>query len=166
MVIIAVVAGISLYIISNTMLEDLKARSIATADEMEAFLEHPLYAVDDEQAVRIAETFLSSGKISGIFLVSTAKGVLLSKTSGRDSLRIPNISRNISRNGLLLGKITITFSDEEIIRTQFSYGIISLVIIIGVLLANIAANRYIIARRVRMPFNGIFSAIQNISEGN
>ena len=63
---ILVVLGISLYIVSHVMLADLQDRSIATANEMEAFLEYPLYAVDDEQAVRIAKTFLSSGKISGM----------------------------------------------------------------------------------------------------
>ena len=166
MAIIVAVVGVSLSIVSHTMLVNLKTRSINTANEMATFLEHPLYAVDDEQAVRIAETFLSSGKISGIVLESTAKGTLLSDTSGKDSLRIPKISRNIYRDGLLLGKIAITFSDAEIVRTQTSFAIIFLAIMIAVLLVNIAANRYIIARRVRRPFDTIFTAIRNISEGN
>jgi len=166
MVIVILMVGVSLYIVSYKMLVDLRARSLATANEMEAFLEHPLYVVDDEQAVRIAETFLSSGKISGIILESTANGILLSKTTGKDSLKIPKISRSIRRKGLSLGKITITFSDEEIIRTQARFVVIFLVIIISVLLANFVANRYLITRKVRRPFSNIVQAIRNIAEGN
>jgi two-component system cell cycle sensor histidine kinase/response regulator CckA len=166
MAFISVVLGVSLYIVSHVMLADLQARSVATADEMQAFLEYPLYAVDDEQAVRIAGTFLSSGKISGIVLESTASGVLLASRTGKNPSRIPKISRSIYRDGLLLGKITVTFSDEEISRTQTQLTVISLVVIVAVLLANIASNRYLIARRVRKPFNAILAAIRNISEGN
>jgi two-component system, cell cycle sensor histidine kinase and response regulator CckA len=165
MAIVIGVVGTSLLIISHNMLVDLRNRSADTADEMQALLEYPLYAIDDEQAVRIGETFLSSGKISGIVIESAANGVILSKTTGKKSLRIPQISRVISRDGLLLGKITIMFSDQEIIRTQSRFEVISLIIIIAVLLANILANRFIIARRVRRPFNSIISGIGNISEG-
>ncbi len=129
-------------------------------------LEYPLYVVDEEQAVRVGETFLSSGKISGIILESASSGILLSNITGKDSSRIPKITRNIYRDELFLGKFSITFSDEKIIYTLSSFGAITLLIILGVLLANIAANRYLIVPRVRKPFTSIFSALKKMAEGN
>jgi len=164
--IIIAVAGVSLMIVSRTMLAELQARSLATADEMQALLEYPLYVVDDHQAVRIAETFLASTKISGILLESTANGILLSKTGGSASTRIAKISRDISRSGLLLGKFTIAFSDEEITRTQKRFAVISVAIVLALLLANGVANRLFIAPRVGRPFKTIGAAIENISAGN
>jgi len=148
------------------MENDLRARSIATADEIEALLEYPLYSVDDEQATRIGKTFLSSGKISGIFLESTVNGILMVSTSAQNSKKLPEISRIISRDGLQLGRFTITFSDAEILRTQSSFSIITLFILLAVLLANIAANRLFIAPKVKKPFTAIFSALQEMAEGN
>jgi len=166
MAIIFAVAGVSLYIVSRSMRADLTARATDTANEMQAFLEYPLYAVDNDQAVRIAKTFLTSSRISGIILESAADGLLLSETRGLDSPRIPRISRNIHRDGLYLGKFTITFSDAEIQIIQRRFGMISLVIVIAVLLVNLATNRFIIVRRVRQAFLPIVSAIQNITDGN
>jgi len=166
MIMVIIILGISLLIISNNMLAELTTRSLGTAYEMEALLEYPLYAVDDNEAKRICETFLSSGKISGVELESAASGVILSKIAEKRSSRIPRISRDISREGLQLGKITLTFSDHEIKRTQSRFGIIALIIIIAVLLTNIIANRLIITRRITKPFNAIISTIKNISEGD
>jgi len=160
------VAGVSLIVVSHTMLAELRARSLATANEMQALLEYPLYVVDDHQAARIAETFLASNKISGIILESSANGVLLSKTTGAASTRIAKISRDIARSGMSLGKFTITFSDEEITRTQKRFAVIAVAIVVALLLANWAANRYLIAPRVRRPFDSIGAAIENISAGN
>ena len=165
MLIMIAVVSISMGLISYSMLKDLRARALATADELVSLLEQPLYNVDDEASVRIARAFLSSGKISGIELQSIAGGSLISDLKGQDSVRIPKISRTIEAQGMSLGSFTITFSDEEIGKSQAICLLISLMIIISVLLANIAASRYI-ARRVRKPFLTIFSAIEKLSEGS
>jgi len=165
MLIMIAVVSISMGLVSYSMQKDLRTRAVATSDELVSLLEQPLYNVDDEASVRIARAFLSSGKISGIDLQSIASGSLLLDLEGQDSVRIPKISRTIAANGMSLGSFTITFSDEEIRKSQEICLIISLAIIISVLLANIAASRYI-ARRVRKPFLTIISAIEKLSEGS
>ena len=166
MVIIVFLAASSLLIVSYTMLSDLRTRSMTTAGEIEALLEYPLYVVDNEQAIRIGKTFLASGKISGILLESASNGMLLSDKTGISSPKIPEISRNIFRDGLFVGKFSITFSDAEVIHTQSRFGVITFLIILAVLLANVAANRYLIAPRVRRPFASVFSALKKMAEGN
>ncbi len=165
MLIMIAVVGISMALVSYSMLDDLRNRAIITSDELASLLEQPLYNVDNEASVRIAKAFLSSGKISGIDLQSTAGGTLFSDLSGQDSLRIPKISRVITAHNMPLGSFIITFSDEKIRESQSLCLLISLAIIISVLLANVAASRYI-AQRVRKPFLTIFSAIEKLSEGN
>lgn len=165
MLIIIVVVSVSMWFVSYSMLKDLRTRAVATSEELVSLLEQPLYNVDDEASVRIVRAFLSSGKISGIDLHSNAGGPLFLDLKGQDSARIPKISRTIAAHGMSLGSFTITFSDEEIRKSQEISLIISLAIIISVLVANIAASRYI-ARRVRKPFLAIFSAIEKFSEGS
>ena len=166
MAIIIGVAGASLAIVTYTMIKDLRTRSMVTADEMASLMEHPLYAVDEAQAVLIGETFLSSKKINSIALESTANGVILSKRLGKPSPWIEKISRDIYRNGMLLGRFTVTFSDEEVRRTQKSFGLIAIAILVAVFLANLLANRFILARRVMRIFAPITLAIEKIADGN
>ena len=163
-IMIAVVAAAALYL-SHSKLSSLRSHSLVTADELASLLELPLYNVDNESSVRIAKAFLSSGKISGIELRSIADGTLFTHLSGQDASSIPDITRDIAAGGMPLGSFTITFSDAEIQESQKLFLYISLAIIVSVLLANIAASRYI-ARRVRKPFQTIFSAIEKISAGN
>ncbi len=163
-IMIAVVVASAIYL-SHSKLSSLRSRSLITADELASLLELPLYNVDNESSIRIVKAFLSSGKISGIELRSIADGVLFTDLSGQDSPGIPNITRDISTQSMPLGSFTITFSDAEIQEGQRLFLLISLAIIVSVLLANIAASRYI-ARRVRKPFQIIFSAIEKISAGN
>ena len=165
MLIMIVVVGISMALVSYTMLKDLRNQAIMSAYELASLLEQPLYNVDNEACVRIAKAFLSSGKISGIDLQSTAGGRLYSDLSGQDSLRIPKTSKAITAQNMPLGSFVITFSDEQIRNSQSLCLMISLTIIISVLLANVTASRYI-ARRVRKPFQTIFAAIEKLSEGD
>ncbi|MBL8968627.1 MAG: hypothetical protein JNG85_16605, partial [Spirochaetaceae bacterium] len=164
--IIIVVETVSLSLTSNSMVADLKKRSMVTASETVALLEDPLYNVDDPQAVRIGEALLSSGRISGIVLESTATGLLMSVTaSGKDSL-IPPLSREILREGLKLGTVRLSFSDADVTRIRSLFGSITLVVLVAVLAANILAYRFIIRRRLSRPIAGIASGIDAIADGH
>ncbi|MEE4315055.1 MAG: hypothetical protein V2J11_11185, partial [Desulfofustis sp.] len=165
MVIIIVVVAASAVFFSMYQLSELRGRSVATADELTSLLEGPLYNVDDESAVRISRAFLTSGKIAGIEVRSTASGILLSDFGSPSSRYIPDISRDIHSHGMHLGSFSITFGDEEIWNNQVMFLVLSLVIIAGVLLANIFASRYI-TRRVQAPFSTIFSGIEDIAKGD
>ena len=165
MAIVICVVGVAISLISYLMISDLRTRAIATSDELVSLLQYPLYNIDNESAIRIAKAFLSSGKISGITLDSTAVGNIFTDLSGQDSPRITRISRNISLPNTPLGSFTITFSDAEIWKSQTRTLIVGLAIIVSVLLTNIIASQYI-ALRVRRPFQTIFAAIEKISAGN
>jgi PAS domain S-box-containing protein len=166
MLIIIGCAGVFLFVVSHMMLKDLRTRSVASVESLAAFLEYPLYAIDNEQAIRVAETFLASETISRVVLESTADGQLLSKGTGRESRWIQTLSREIHRDGLLLGRITVTFNDDEITQFLYRFGVIFFGILVAVFVANIAAQRLIISKRVKQPFIPIMDGIRSISGGN
>jgi two-component system, cell cycle sensor histidine kinase and response regulator CckA len=164
MAIMILVAVATTMLVSSAMLADLKNKAMATADDLAALLEYPLYNVDHQTAVRIAETYLSSGKICGIELTSTAGGMLLSKSLAAPCARIPSITRSIESSGMTLGSFTITFSDAAVRANQKLFFLVAVIICAAVLIANLVVSR-IVGRRVQRPFLEIFRGIETISSG-
>lgn len=162
--IMILVAVVTTMLVSSSMLADLGGKATATADDLASLLEYPLYNVDHQTAVRIAETYLSSGKICGIELKSTAGGMLLAKSLAGPCAKIPPIKRNIEARGMTLGSFTITFSDAAVRASQKLCFLVAMIICISVLIANIVVSR-LVGRRVQRPFREIFSAIETISAG-
>ena len=157
---------ISCAIISYSKIIELRKTAIVSANEIEAFLRDPLFDVDDDQVVRIAETCLLSGKISGIVLESSVTGVLLSRPAGTGSHWIPKITREIYKDDFLLGKFTITFSDEEIYRNIYQLSIVSLIIVIAVFIAFKISNYFFISNRISRSFEPVLSGFASFSAGN
>ncbi len=164
MAIMILVAVATTMLVSSTMLADLKNKATATADDLASLLEYPLYNVDHQTAVRIAETYLSSGKICGIELESTAGGTLLAKSLAEPCARIPPIQRNIEARGMVLGAFTITFSDAAVTASQKLFLLVAVIICVSVLIANIVFSR-LVGRRVQRPFLEIFRGIETIAAG-
>lgn len=156
----------SLFVISSTMIADLKAKSVATADETVVFLTEPLYNVDETQAVRICEELLSSGRVSGIRLESAATGILLEKRSGAVSRSIPSISRSILHEDIPLGTVEFRFSDRDVIETRKRLIAITISVVVASVSANLLAYRSMIRTRARKPLEAIFSGIDSIAAGN
>ena len=91
------------------MITDLKKKAIITIDETCDFLKEPLYDVDDVQAKQIGKVLLSSGRISGVVLKSTASGILIDQPPKVESRIIPTLTRTITANDILVGTISPLF---------------------------------------------------------
>ena len=163
--IMALVAVIATVLISESLLNDLRHEAAATADDLASLLEYPLYNVDHETAVRIAETFLASEKIVGISLSSTAGGILLEKSLGAPSSRIRPISRTIEAKGMELGSFTITFSHEAVRASQRLGFLVALAVCLAVLVANVIVSR-LVGRRVQRPFYEFFRTMETVAAGH
>ncbi len=156
----------SLFVISYSMGDDLREDSEKSADELAYFLSEPLYNVDDVQAVRIAESTLLSGRLSGIELVSTATGQLLNERKGPPSRRIPPITRDIYHGELLIGTVTLYFSDADIDATRNRLVLIGFMVIVAVFAVNLMVNRILIRARIRRPFAAIADGLDSIGAGD
>ncbi len=152
--------------ISYSKIVNLKKHSVLTADELESFLRYPLFVVDNDQAVRIAETFLLSGEISGIVIETSASGNILSREAKKSSYWVPKITRELYQDEFLLGTFTITFDDAEIYRNIQQLSVISLIIVFAVFTVFNSANRYFIANRISRTFEPILSGFSSFSNGN
>lgn len=158
--------GIFMFTVSRSMYKDLQIRSATIADELESRLAEALERGEEAQAVLIAETFLSSRKISGIILESTPGRVLLSKSAENDASDFPKVTKSIVRNGAPLGKMTLSFSNATAVRIKHRLALFSILFVLGAFMANGLAGRYLISRRVKPFLDGLVSATRNISDGD
>lgn len=163
--IIITVQILSLLIISNSMLADLRKMAVITADEACEFLKVPLYNLDEAQAFRIGGVLLSSGRISGIILESTATGLLINQPPRSESLTIPSITRDIVVDDILVGTVTLYFSDAEISGMRSGLTLIALSILAAVIVANILADHFVIRDRMQKPITAIIQGIDAIAAG-
>ncbi|SIQ22950.1 Histidine kinase-, DNA gyrase B-, and HSP90-like ATPase [Alkalispirochaeta americana] len=157
---------VTILFMTNAMTDDLIRSSRTVADEIEVILEDPLYNIDDDQARRIAEVLLSSGRISGIVLNSSATGEIVSRPASVPSRYIPPVHRLVEREGLVLGEVYLEFSDAEIRGMRFRFVVLALVIIGAVVLANLVATRFLIIKKISREFVPIRQGIDEISRGN
>jgi len=164
-VILLVVQLAAMLVITASMLADLQVKAAITADETVGFLRNPLYNVEDDQAIRIGEELLASGRVSGIEIVSGVAGVLLSRHSDDESKHIPAISRDILIDDLYLGSVMLSFSDRDVRATQRMLFMITVIVILACISANLLAYRFVIRKRARKPLESIFTGIAEIAGG-
>lgn len=164
-IVIIAVESTAMAIISRTMQADLNNKSVHAAREIATILEEPLYILDNAQVLRIGEALLSSGRISGIRIVSSASGLIIDQTSKDTASRIRPIAGIIERHGLALGDYYIEFSDTEIIQTSQRLFVVAVGAIIAVIIANTLGIRYIVGKHISKAFMPIFRGLQDISAG-
>ncbi len=158
---------LALLAITASMQNDLVAKASITADEIQQLLIEPLYNVDEEQAKRIGQALLSSGRISGMVLSSAVSGTLIdeARTQG-SSTRIQPLFREIRYKDLPLGTVWLYFSDRDIDRVQYLFLSIAALVIVSVIIANLLVNRLFVERRFRQPMEDIRRGIDTIAMGS
>lgn len=158
---------LALFAITTSMQNDLVAKAGITADEIQQLLIEPLYNVDEEQAKRIGQALLSSGRISGMVLNSAVSGTLIAepRTQGAPT-RIQPLYREIRYKDLPLGTVWLYFSDRDIKRVQYLFLSIAALVIVSVIIANLLVNRLFVERRFRQPMEDIRRGIDTIAMGS
>lgn len=95
------------------MVGSLHKQAHLTADEIVDVLVPPLYNMDDQAAVKNARAYLTSGRLSGIRLISKTSGILVDRMTDKKS-RIPPVEREIVYQGAPLGVVTLIMDDSQI----------------------------------------------------
>lgn len=163
---IVAVALVSQVLASRSMVQDLVARSIITADEITNLLEEPLYILDDTQAARIGRALLSSGRISGIVIRSEATGLLLEEGSFASTVELPPQHRSIRRGKILLGTVDLYFSDEAVRESSRSLNLAATLSIVVLIVTSIITSGLLFKNRIQKPATLIFEGIQAIADGD
>lgn len=163
--IIVIVQFITMAVITQYTMANMRVSARRTADEISLVLQKPLYNVDDAQAVLIAEAFLGAGRITGVSIYSTASGMVFERHVAKNEVFIPSEKREISYNGLALGVVEMYFSDKEITDGAIKFTLSMLAIIVAVVTANYLVNRYIVQKRSDRVFGHIKDAIEKIGSG-
>lgn len=165
-VIAMVILAIAIYISSAKTLDALREQSRTTVADLSSLLSYPMYFVDNEQSVRIAKTFLASGRVAGIILRSPSGEPLFSGGVSDIKSRIAPISRDLSYEGIPVGSFDLVFSDGQVSQLLRNDLAISILVIGAVLFGNFLSNRFIIGRRVQQSFRGIIEGMEKFSSGD
>lgn len=163
--IIVIVQFITMAVITQYTMANMRVSARRTADEISLVLQKPLYNVDDAQAVLIAEAFLGAGRITGVSIYSTASGMVFERHNANNEFFIPSEKRDISYNGLALGVVEMYFSDKEITDGAVKFILSMIAIILAVVAANYLVNRYIVQKRSDRVFGQIKDTIEKIGSG-
>jgi signal transduction histidine kinase len=163
--IILIVLAISLALLAYFMADDMDRSFSAAADELSVALIDPLYNVDDRQAVRIGEALLSSGRIVGIAIRSTATGLVLDERRERVSRWIEPQYRSIEYQGIELGSVALYFSDRAFTELILGFIVIMAVLVAAVMAANFLAHRLLSRKRIDRLLAKLTSGIGEIAAG-
>ncbi|HNY22403.1 MAG TPA: ATP-binding protein [Treponemataceae bacterium] len=163
---IIIVQLLSVTLIASFAIRELRQSSSVSADEISSILIEPLYNIDDRQTARIGEALLYSGRISRVTILSTASGLVFSRSVGNASFWIPEESRKISFRGIELGSLQIEFSDKVLNGMLGGFLLVTLLMIVSIILATYLANRYFFRKRAALAFNQLFQGIQSIGSGD
>ena len=163
---IFIVQIVSIFAISVFIILDLNNKAENAADETVYILTEPLYNVDDSQIIRIADALLSSGRISGIVIDTSATGIVVNKPAPVQSRWIKPRIREVNYNDFFLGTIELQFSDNELLLTIKRFLFAMVVAVIAILTVYLIATRVLIQKRTQRVFSALSEGISEIGAGN
>ncbi len=165
-VLIVLVQVVSVMLIALFSIGELRNSASLSADEVASILIEPLYNIDNRQTARIGEAILYSGRGSRVTILSTASGLVFSRSLGNPSLWIPEQSRNITYRGIDLGSVEIESSDKVLNGMLGGFLLVSLLMIASIIIVTYLANRLFVKKRAAKAFSPLFRGIQSIGSGD
>jgi len=160
------VVGASFYMYTTySMVSSLQEQASRTADEIASVLSFPLYTLDDAAAVNNAKVYMTSGRLSGIRLISDASGVLFDSLGSEKSMIEP-MERKITYKGMQLGEITLIMDDSGIKSAQKRTFIIILLLICGVLFVHALLLHSVIKKILSNNFDQIIRGIDRFKHNS
>ena len=165
-VIVIAVQMSSLAITTSLRINDVNRKAVLTADEIAVFLTEPMYDLNDDQVLKIAEFLLSSGRVAGISIVSNASGTIIDKVSPKESIWVSSQTRLLNYRGENLGKIFIQYNDSEFIRFNKTILLTTFVLLAGVLSVNYLVLIIFIRNKTRKTFSALTEGIRKVETSN
>ena len=102
---------------STNMRAALEKHAEASADDMAALLQEPLYVMNHEEVRRIAAMYVDSGRLAGIRIISEAGEALIERAAPAPSVLRPR-TRTVRWQGQELGRVELWFADDDFIRAK------------------------------------------------
>lgn len=150
--------------VSVTLSGSLERASTRTANEIARTLEEPLYTLNDEMIRNAADAYLSTGKLLGIVITSTATGVIVDKPPV--STTVSPVSITVSRGSVELGSVKLWFDDSELRSAQRRLTLLTALFMLGILIAYVLSMNIIARKILSRPLAMIMKGIEAVSGGN
>jgi PAS domain S-box-containing protein len=163
--IVAVIIGLTYYFYTaNSVTRELLAEAQQTADEFSQLLILPLYNFDQMAAHETATIYLSSDRVSGIRIKAEGIGEIFNTPAPVPS-SLPVISKNISKDGLLLGSMELAFSDRPVLQARKRAIWTTSATVLIILLIYIVSLRLILRKTLVTPLATVGTRLKEIADG-
>jgi PAS domain S-box-containing protein len=164
--IIAVVFGLVYYFYAaGSVTEELVTEAQRTADEFSEILVLPLFNFDQVAVQRAAGIYLASGRVNGVHIEAEGMGEVFNNLDFVSS-SLPIISKQIYKDGLLLGFMELSFNDSSVVETRKRVIWTTLVTVIIIFFLHIICLRLILRRILVKPLSKIGSQLLEIADGD
>ncbi len=157
---------VSLSIVAGITAADENKNASIAAEELAGILAIPLYNVDDEQARRIAESFVSSGRVAGMRIVSTASGTVFDLWKRDASPWISTQTRKLEYKGVDLGELSFLYDDSSLANVLFIFLFSTLLLLASVVIVNFILVWRIFKARVDSVFSRLAEGISKTASGD
>ena len=108
-----VLGGVYTYVAARSVTTRLITEANRTADELSQVLVSPLFNFDQTAAQEIANIYLRSGRVKGLFITAEGMGEVFNNHVKTLS-SLPRLSRKIVKDDTQIGSIELIFNDNQI----------------------------------------------------
>lgn len=134
-------------------------------DNLASVLATPLWNLNNEELKKVVDVYRQSGIVLDIKVIDDMSQTLV--PTERDTARaFLEMTRIVSHDQEPIGKVTVFFSDQEILAKQREIAIYSFLVFTFITLALIIASTILLKRYLNEPFQRLESGLEVISQGD
>jgi serine phosphatase RsbU (regulator of sigma subunit)/HAMP domain-containing protein len=149
----------------NRDLQSLESKSKELAESATEVLASPVWNIDDREIQRIIGIYLQSDIITGAKLVDERGQLMIERWKTRETPRI-ELTRPVERNGAVIGKLTLSFSDAAMWDRQTgTLAFLAVALALAIAAVNIGTRR-LMRRYLRDPLDRLIRGLDVIASGD
>ncbi len=149
----------------NRDLQNLDMKSKELAESATEVLASAVWNIDDREIQRIIGIYLQSDIITGARLVDEHDQIMIERWKTRETPRI-ELTRPVERNGAVIGKLTLSFTDAAIRDRQAgTLAFLAVALALAITAVNVGTRR-LMTRYLREPMDRLIRGLDVIASGD
>jgi len=149
----------------NRDLQNLDMKSRELAESATEVLASAVWNIDEREIQRIIEIYLQSDIVTGARLVDEHDQTMIERWKTRETTRI-DLTRPVERNGAVIGKLTLSFTDAAIRDRQTGTLVfLAIALALAITAVNIGTRR-LMTRYLRDPLDRLIRGLDVIASGD
>lgn len=131
----------------------------------QASLSEPVYAYDFEQVAQIAKSMAGTARVASIIITDQRGKELANVRDGRESSQVPVPAVDITRDGTLVGKLSLVFDTAQVDQARLERLYSNLWLVAVLLVAGVLVVYILLRRLVLNPVAAVRESLEDIASG-